>query len=391
MLNSIINDDCLNVLRSLPDNYVNLIYLDPPFYTQKKQKLTDRDNNEYHYDDIWASKEEYLDFIEERLIEMKRVLKQNGTIFLHCDRYASHNLRVLLDEVFGGNNFQSEIIWTYKRWSNSKKGLLNSHQTIYFYSKSNDFTFNQLFQDYSATTNIDQIMQDRQRVNGKTKYKLDSNGEIVKSKSKKGVPLSDVWDIPFLNPKAKERTGYPTQKPINLLERIIQIASNTNDIVLDPFCGSGTTAVTAKLMDRYYIGIDSSQDAVKITKERLEHPIKSNSNLLKSGIKQYSNKSEKESQILNLIQAKPVQRNKAVDGFINHHDLGMLPVKIQKDDETTDFIISKMRKSTKTKDAAKKIIIRTKRESTLFNINDGNYDDFILIDDVTLKLNKLLK
>lgn len=390
MLNSIINDDCLNTLKSMPDNYINLIYLDPPFYTQKKQKLTDRNNNEYHYDDIWASKEEYLDFIKERLIEMKRVLKQNGTIFLHCDRYASHNLRILLDEVFGHNNFQSEVIWTYKRWSNSKKGLLNSHQTIYFYSKTDEFTFNQLYQDYSATTNIDQIMQERERVNGKTTYKKDSNGEIIKSKSKKGVPLSDVWDIPFLNPKAKERTGYPTQKPINLLERILQIASNKNDLILDPFCGSGTTLVTAKLMDRYYIGIDTSQDAVKISEKRLEQPIRSNSHLLKSGIKQYTNKSEKELLLLNLLKAKPVQRNKAVDGYVNHDELGMLPVKIQKDDETIDSIINKMRKSSKTKDAVKKVIIRTKEESNLFNVKNESQDDFIFIDDFSLTLNNAL-
>ncbi len=390
MLNSIINDDCLNTLKSMPDNYINLIYLDPPFYTQKKQKLTDRNNNEYHYDDIWASKEEYLDFIKERLIEMKRVLKQDGTIFLHCDRYASHNLRVLLDEVFGHNNFQSEVIWTYKRWSNSKKGLLNSHQTIYFYSKTDEFTFNQLYQDYSATTNIDQIMQERERVNGKTTYKKDSNGEIIKSKSKKGVPLSDVWDIPFLNPKAKERTGYPTQKPINLLERILQIASNKNDLILDPFCGSGTTLVTAKLMDRYYIGIDTSQDAVKISEKRLEQPIRSNSHLLKSGIKQYANKSEKELLLLNLLKAKPVQRNKAVDGYVNHDELGMLPVKIQKDDETIDSIINKMRKSNKTKDAVKKVIIRTKEESNLFNVKNESQDDFIFIDDFSLTLNNAL-
>lgn len=390
MLNSIINDDCLNILKKMPDNYINLIYLDPPFFTQKKQKLKDRDNNEYHYDDIWASKEEYLTFIKERLIEMKRVLKLNGTIFLHCDRYASHNLRVLLDEVFGHNNFQSEIIWTYKRWSNSKKGLLNSHQNIYFYSKSDDFTFNQLYQEYSATTNIDQIMQERERINGKTKYKKDNNGEIVKSKAKKGVPLSDVWEIPFLNPKAAERTGYPTQKPINLLERIIQIASNKNDLILDPFCGSGTTLVTAKLMDRYYIGIDTSLDAVKISEKRIEQPIRSNSKLLKSGIKKYNNKSEEELQILNLLKARPVQRNKAVDGFINHDELGMVPVKIQKDDETIDFIINKMKNSSKTKDAVKKIIVRTKEESSLFNFKDENQDEFIFIDNFSIILNNTL-
>ncbi len=147
----------------------------------------------------------YLNFIQERLLECKRILKDSGSIFLHCDRNAFHYLKILMDKLFGITNFQSEIIWSYKRWSNSKKGLLNAHQIILFYSKTKDFKFNKIYTNYSETTNIDQILQARVRnKNGKSVYKIDNNGEIVIGQSKKGVPLSDVWEIPFLNPKLKK-------------------------------------------------------------------------------------------------------------------------------------------------------------------------------------------
>ena len=173
-----------------------MIYLDPPFYTQRKQKLSNSEGKQYEFSDIWKSRQEYLNYMRERLIEMKRILKTTGNLFLHCDSSASHYLRVILDEVFGEENFRSEIIWTYKRWSNSKKGLLPAHQTIFWYSKSNKFKFNVQYNDYSPTTNLDQILQERQRnSSGKTVYKKDDNGEIVHAKEKKGVPMSDVWEI----------------------------------------------------------------------------------------------------------------------------------------------------------------------------------------------------
>ena len=152
-----------------------------------------------------------------------------------------------------------------------KKGLLNAHQVIYFYSKTTDFKFNHIFGDYSPTTNIDQIFQKRMRdENGKTKYKTNVGGGYELIDNKKGVPLSDVWNIPYLNPKANERVGYPTQKPILLLEKIIQLVTNEGDIVLDPFCGSGTTLVAAKLLNRKFVGIDISDDAIQLTQERLK-------------------------------------------------------------------------------------------------------------------------
>ncbi len=163
----------------------------------------------------------------------------------------------LLDEVFGSENFRSEIIWHYRRWSNSQRGLLPAHQTILYYSKTDTYTFNEKLTEYSLATNVDQILQRRSRDDSnKSVYDRDENGNVVSNGPKRGVPLSDVWDIPFLNPKAKERTGYPTQKPLLLLERIISLATNEGDCVLDPFCGSGTTLVAAQSLNRTAMGVD---------------------------------------------------------------------------------------------------------------------------------------
>ena len=307
----IILGNCVEKLNDIESNQIDLVYLDPPFFTQKNHSLSNQDNSKtYEFDDKFNSLSEYLSIVEKALIQCRRILKSTGSIFLHCDRIASHNLRVLLDDIFGRSNFQSEIVWAYKRWSNSKKGLLNSHQIIFFYSKTADFKFNTLYTDYSATTNLDQILQARERnIHGKSVYKKDEQGNVVIGKEKRGVPLSDVWNIPYLNPKAKERTGYPTQKPVLLLNQIIKITTEENDVVLDPFCGSGTTCVSAKLLKRKYIGIDISNDAVDLTNSRLKQMVITESNLLNKGASEYLEKTEGELAMLESINAFPVQRN----------------------------------------------------------------------------------
>jgi site-specific DNA-methyltransferase (adenine-specific) len=341
----IINDDCLKALQSIGDASIDMVYLDPPFFTQKKQTLKDSCGKEYAFSDVWESRDDYLHFIEARLIELKRVLKETGTVFLHCDSTAAHYLRILLDKIFGEDNFRSEIVWTYKRWSNSKKGLLPGHQTIFFYSKTKEYKFRTLYCDYSPTTNLDQILQERVRnENGKAGYKRDNNGNIVFGKEKQGVPLSDVWDIPFLNPKAKERTGYPTQKPIELLERIIKISTDEGDVVLDPFCGSGTTLVAAKLLGRQYIGIDINPDAIELTEKRLDAPIKTESILLRVGHGAYQTKTEKELAILSQFDCDVVQRNKGIDAILKKHYLNAsVAIKIQKMEESVDQAIKLLR------------------------------------------------
>lgn len=359
--NRIIQGDSLEILKEINGKSVDLVYLDPPFFTQDKHSLISKTNLEYSFDDTWNDMNDYLHFMQERLFECKRVLKNTGSIFLHCDRNASHYLKILMDELFGMNNFQSEIIWSYKRWSNSKKGLLNNHQVILFYSKTKNFKFNKIYKEYSETTNVDQILQERVRnENGKSIYKLDKNGEIVVGKSKKGVPLSDVWEMPFLNPKAKERVGYPTQKPIILLEQIIKLVTDEGDLVVDPFVGSGTTVVAAKMLNRKYIGIDKSKDAVLLTNDRLELLIKTESRLLKKGKAAYRNLSEKQMNILQCLNATPVQRNSGIDGFLKDYIYDRpVSVKIQREDETLEEAVGKLLKSSKIKQCSLMILVRT--------------------------------
>ncbi|MDB5264142.1 MAG: yhdJ [Adhaeribacter sp.] len=365
-INKIIHGDCIEQFKQIHDNSIDLVYFDPPFFTQRKHSLSNRDNTKsYEFSDIYESLEDYILLIESTLVHSKRVLKDTGSVFLHCDKTASHNIRIVLDRVFGRENFQNEIVWTYKRWSNSKKGLLNSHQIIFFYSKSDNFKFNTLYTDYSATTNLDQILQERKRnKNGKSVYKKDIKGNIIIGKEKKGVPLSDVWEIPYLNPKAKERTGYPTQKPVLLLNQILNIATNEGDLVLDPFCGSGTTCVSAKFLKRNYIGIDISYDAVELAKTRLEEMIISESNLLNKGASDYLEKTDKELAILHNINAFPVQRNSGIDGFLKEHCDGMpVPVKIQSEYETLDDAIEKLERASRGKNYSMKIVVQTKESS----------------------------
>ena len=360
--NKIYLDDSLNIMKSMDDRVVDVIYMDPPFYTQEVQKLIARKSEEeYSFSDRWTCMEDYLEYMKPRLFECKRVLKNTGSLFVHCDRNASHYLKILLDQIFGISNFQSEIVWRYKRWSNSKKGLLNNHQIILFYSKSSQFKFNKMYTEYSETTNVDQLLQERVRdKKGKSVYKCDENGEVILGRSKKGVPLSDVWDIPYLNPKAKERVGYPTQKPIILLEQIIKLVTDENDIVFDPFMGSGTTMVAAKMLKRRYIGVDISEKAVKLAEKRLDAMVKTESFLLKKGKGAYRNLSDDQIGILKSIQATPVQRNSGIDGFLEEFiNDRTISVKIQKENETLDEAVSKLYKASLTKKCIYMILIRT--------------------------------
>lgn len=326
---TVIEGDCLKALSSLADNSVDLVYLDPPFFSQRNHALTKRDGSgEYQFSDNWENIFEYLKFLKLRVELCKKKLKPSGSLFLHCDRSASHYIKVMLDEVFGTENFQSEIIWSYRRWSNSKKGLLSNHQNIFFYSKTNNFKFNQIFEEYSPATNVDQIMQLRVRdARNKTVYQKDAKGNTVLAAEKKGVPLGDVWDIPYLNPKAKERVSYPTQKPVLLLERIISLVTDPGDTIVDPFCGSGTTLVAAKLLGRRFIGIDVSHDAVKLSRERLANPVKSVSKLMEKGRESYRKDDSAIQTAVKEIGAVPVQRNKGIDGFVTT-EAGMVPFKV---------------------------------------------------------------
>lgn len=354
--------DCFNVEQELEKKSVDLIYLDPPFFTQKNHSLTSRDGHKsFNFNDVWESDSEYADYIYQRLSSLKAVLKHTGSLFFHCDKTASHIARLLLDKVFGQDNFQSEIIWYFKRWSNSKKGLLSTHHTIFFYSKSQDFKFNKLVQDYSPSTNIDQIMQKRARdQRGKSVYALGENGEVLTGGTKKGVALSDVWEIPFLNPKAKERVGYPTQKPVLLLKRIIELTTEKDDLVLDPFCGSGTTLVAANALHRNSIGFDISEDAIRLTKERLSDPIVTRSTLLEKGKNSYKQHSREAASVLKGLDYTPIQRNRGIDGLLKK-EMGGKPVfiRVQRSNEPFVDALEALKISTKRKGDCERILIRT--------------------------------
>jgi site-specific DNA-methyltransferase (adenine-specific) len=370
---SVLLGDCLDHLKTIPENSVDLIYLDPPFLTGKVFTGISKDTlKTYSFDDIWESSSEYAKFLFDRLLQCKFLLKDTGSIFVHCDRNSTHVIRKVLDIVFGENNFQSEIIWSYKRWSNSKKGLLNQHQNIFFYSKSDNFKWNQQFVDYSATTNLDQILQKRERNNlGQSVYATNNDGEVVYGGAKKGVPLGDVWEIPFLNPKAKERTGYPTQKPLILLEKIIELTTNRNDVVLDPFCGSGTTLVAAKLLERRYIGIDISADAIELTKTRLNKPIKTESHLLKKGVDSYKNEDPWVTKHLAPFNYSRIPRNKGLDAILkNEIDNKTVFIRVQHKAESLDEAYFLMKKSLKSKPSSIGILIQT--EPTGRVIQDEN-------------------
>ncbi|MCY4360686.1 MAG: DNA methyltransferase [Gammaproteobacteria bacterium] len=392
LINTIIPGDCLEVMKSIDTESIDLIYLDPPFFTEKRHALKTRDRNkEFSFDDIWESNLAYANFLHERIIEMERALSNTGSIFVHCNKSGEHIVRAILDAVFGKNNFRSEIIWSYRRWSNSKKGLLPAHQNIYFYSKTDSFKFNTIYGPYSETTNIDQILQRRTRdAHNKAVYDVDENGDFKHSGKKNGVPLSDVWEIPYLNPKAKERVGYPTQKPLLLLGKIIEIASDQNDIVLDPFCGSGTTCVAAKLLERRYIGIDKSPEAAELAEERLSAPVKTESNLLKKGRASYLNADREALSLLAGIKFNPVQRNQGIDAILTDlfEDAPVL-VRVQKNHETLAEAASCLIKAKKTKQSKKVILIQT-QEGGLFD-EDVIHEGLVILQAPSVQLKQHLK
>lgn len=362
-MQEIYQGDCLEVMRSLEDNSIDMTYLDPPFFSNKKHSLSSRDRKQnFSFNDIWDSHISYAEFMHARFLEIKRILKDTGSVFIHCDKSANHILRLIGEDVFGEENFLSEIIWSFKRWSNSANNLTPNHQNILFFSKTKKYHFNKIFTQYSETTNIDQILQKRSRdEHGKAIYARELDGSVISSDEKKGVPLSDVWEIPFLNPKAKERTGYPTQKPILLLERIIEISTKMGDIILDPFCGSGTTLVAAKLNGRKCVGIDLSQEAIDLTKLRLENLFKTHSQLLIKGRSSYINANERSMAILSGIDVIPVQRNSGIDAILRKNYLSKpVPIRVQRENETISEAINRLSTAASKKGAEIAFMVVTK-------------------------------
>jgi DNA modification methylase len=274
-LNKIFWGDNLQVMSHLLKDYrgqIDLIYIDPPFDSKAdyKKKITLRGKDvsndqstfeEKQYTDIWNN-DEYLQFMFERIVLMRELLSDKGTIFLHCDHHKSHYLRCILEEIFGVDNFLNEIIWKYAGARVGKSFFGRKHDNIFWYAKKAGkqvFNYDQVRDEYAESTLA------------RNKYKNQgSNTRVLNYQpNEDGKFPEDVWSISIINPFAKERLDYPTQKPEALIEKIILAASNPGDIIFDCFMGSGTTQACALKLGRKFIGADINLGSIQITTKRL--------------------------------------------------------------------------------------------------------------------------
>lgn len=270
--NRLICGDNLEILSTLEKESVDLVYIDPPFFSNRHYEIIWGDEAEIRsFEDRWdGGINVYVDWMKQRVMELHRVLKPTGSFYLHCDWHASHYLKVMCDEVFDYNHFLNEIIWKYFGPTASHTNYPKKHDSILFYEKTNTdkryFDHNAIMVDYDIKA-INRY--DKEEADGK-KYKLyrEKDGAVRKAYMKEGRP-TEVFEIPFIQGTAKERLGYPTQKPEALLERIIKASSKEGAVVLDAFCGCGTALAVAQKLGRRWIGIDISPSAIALVKNRL--------------------------------------------------------------------------------------------------------------------------
>jgi DNA modification methylase len=280
--------DNLEVMRNLPSDSIDLIYVDPPFFSGKKYETIWGGVVEVAYRDYRKGGIEFfVGWLSERLDQMHRLLKPTGSLFVHLDGNAVHYAKVALDRIFGNGDpnkgrkcFRNEIIWHYSGWNKKLRGKYESrHDSILFYSKSPDPKVQKFFSVTSPWSSKEEYVKVR-----KQKVRQDSNGrEYVLSDAGDGKrvkrfldealadgrPLDDVWQIDKLNNSDKEKVGWDTQKPLRLIERIVQTATAKGDVVADFFCGCGTTVVAAHKLGRRYLGVDVSPKATKVIRQRL--------------------------------------------------------------------------------------------------------------------------
>lgn len=279
--NALYCGDNLEVMGEMPDGFIDLIYIDPPFFSNQNYEVIWGDGAERRaFEDRWKGGiNVYVDWMAERLQEMHRLLQPAGSIYVHLDYHAVHYIKVEMDKIFGRNCFRNDIIWTYQKWGRVLKSRLGyEYQDILFYVK----TPSAKMVNYPTRPWLSKEEYIRVR---KQKVRKDENGrEYVLSDAgagkrvrryldeamKYGKPIGEVWDdIPGLTSSARERLGYPTQKPEALLERIVKASSNEGDLVADFFCGCGTALVVAQKLGRRWLGCDVSPTAIRVVKERL--------------------------------------------------------------------------------------------------------------------------
>jgi site-specific DNA-methyltransferase (adenine-specific) len=253
--------------------------MDPPFLTGREHQKVTRSRSATNgqiqrsyspaFDDRWSDLGEYLSVLGQRIAVVRELLSDNGCLVVHTDPKTSHYIRVLCDEIFGPDCFASEIIWRYRRWPSKTKNFQRVHDVMLRYVKDPDQTprFTQLYEPLAASTRATWGTRKQRAV-------VDATGRRTRSSSTEqatpGAPLGDVWEIGIVAPVAKERTGYPTQKPEPLLERLISACTQPGDAIIDPYMGSGTTLAVAARLGRPALGIDMGADAVQIARERLQ-------------------------------------------------------------------------------------------------------------------------
>ena len=291
--------DNLDVLRGMNSETIDLIATDPPFNTKRNRSGTagfyvdnwkwgdtDRLSNQWRWNEVhpkWLEEIKdnhnalyhaidaakrcqgedtaaFLCFLSVRLIEMHRVLKPTGSVYLHCDSTASHYIKMCMDTIFGKNNFRNEIVWSYQGTGQPRNAFKRKHDIIFFYGKSKDSVFSDMGSS-EPISDFSKSKYTREDQKGKYKEIRHKDGSIHRQYIRTHQRMRDVWEMPVINAMAKERTGSPDQKPIALYERIIKASSNEGDLVLDPFCGCATTIIAAQNLNRRWIGIDRRKDA----------------------------------------------------------------------------------------------------------------------------------
>ena len=310
---TIFTGDNLPILRGMDDACVDLIYLDPPFNSNRNyaapigSKAAGAEFKDVwtldDTDDAWwgeladahpalyrvidaagaaggKSNKSYCIYMAIRLLEMHRVLKPTGSLYLHCDPTMSHSLKLVLDAIFGSQNYRNEIVWSYSGWNKRLTSKFESrHDILYFYAKGkNNFNGYSLPWDSEKEYIEKRKQKVRQDENGRKYVLSDAGGgkrvkRYIDDAMQYGAPVASVWDIDKINNSSKERTGYPTQKPLSLLKRIVAASSNEGDVVLDPFCGCATACLAAESLRRKWVGIDISSAAFKLINARLKNEL----------------------------------------------------------------------------------------------------------------------
>jgi len=276
-LGELIQGDNLVALRALAKTHaerVTLAYLDPPFFTQRAFTHVERGTRvkTAAFDDRWVDRAAYLEALAPRIEMLRTLLAPHGSMVIHVDPKTSHYVKVLCDEIFGEDAFASEIVWRYRRWPSKTPNFQRVHDVLLRYRK--DVTceprWNPMYEPLAASTLATWGTKKQRAV-----FATSDKGDVRRARSSStseasnGAPMGDVWEIGVIAPVARERTGYPSQKPEALLERILAALTSPGDLVLDPYAGSGTTLAVAARMGRRFVGIDASDVAIETIRARM--------------------------------------------------------------------------------------------------------------------------